>query len=135
MDIRFKELELLLRIERSGRLSHGLFQGPERDIAAFLIYHGYVNGLTLTWVHNEETVLESHPKVLARSVQKVAQCIVVLRGTRTRPVLRLKHLLDCGKIGFQQKLAGNGFPPKVYSSIRAGSVPPSATTSVFYVAN
>jgi diguanylate cyclase (GGDEF)-like protein len=61
MDIRFRELELLVRIERSGRLSWGPFQGPERDIVAYLIYHGYVNGLTLPWVHDERLLVTALP--------------------------------------------------------------------------
>ena len=72
MDLRIRELELLAKIDRSGRLSHGPFQGPERDIAAFLVYHGYVNGLTLPWVHNEQLSCLSW-KWRKRSSVKIAE--------------------------------------------------------------
>ena len=79
---------------------------------------------TRTWPVSKLAIAEAH-------IQKVAQRIVVLRG----PVLRFMHLLDYGKIGLKQKLAGNLFPPTMYLPIRVGSVPPPAIQPVFYVAN
>jgi hypothetical protein len=61
MDIRLRELEFLADVDRGGRLTVGPLSGSEKDLAAFLVFNGYVNDFRVSWVHDERCFPNSLP--------------------------------------------------------------------------
>jgi len=81
------------------------------------------------------SIFEGDPQILTRSLQHVSECIEVLRGSLPLSESAPYYPLNLRVIRLNQESVRHLFPTDVNLLVCLGCRPPSATSSVFYIAN